>query len=135
MALRHCRWSGRTRSGHAATLALGTVTVNFAPREGGIQGRIENHGGDARIDGEMTLGSEGIERRRDAGATAFDAARSHARFGRTGYARRQRRRASAVAQRAIADVSRRAAHRREQRGNPPPTSASPGRVRRSRSGA
>jgi hypothetical protein len=59
------RWSGARAAANAATLALGTVTVNFAPREGGIQGRIENHGGDARIDGEMTLGSEGI----GAGAT------------------------------------------------------------------
>ena len=54
------RWSGARVAGNAATLALGTVTVNFGPREGGIQGRIANVGGDARIDGEMTLGREGI---------------------------------------------------------------------------
>ena len=54
------RWSGARVAGNAATLALGDVTVNFAPRDGRIQGRIENRGGDARIDGELTLGSEGI---------------------------------------------------------------------------
>jgi len=54
------RWSGARVAGNAATLALGTVTVNFSPREGGIQGRIANVGGDARIDGEMTWGSDGI---------------------------------------------------------------------------
>ena len=54
------QWSGARVAGSAATLALGTVTVNFVPREGRIQGRIENRGGEARIDGELTLGSEGI---------------------------------------------------------------------------
>ena len=54
------QWSGARVAGSAATLALGTVTVSFASREGRLQGRIENHGGDVRIDGELTLSGESI---------------------------------------------------------------------------
>lgn len=53
-------WTGARVAGNGATLALGTVTVNFVPREGRIQGRIENRGGEARVDGELTFGSEAI---------------------------------------------------------------------------
>ena len=55
------RWSGARLAGNAGMLALGTVTMNFAPRDGGIQGRVENRGGDARIEGEFALGSAGID--------------------------------------------------------------------------
>ena len=55
------RWSGARVAGNAGMLALGTVTMNFAPRDGRIQGRVENRGGDARIDGEFALGSAGID--------------------------------------------------------------------------
>ena len=49
------RWSGARIAGTAGTLALGTVTVDFAPRDGGIAGRVESNGGDIRVDGEITL--------------------------------------------------------------------------------
>jgi hypothetical protein len=55
------RWSGARLAGDAGTLALGTVTVNFAPRNGRMEGRIENRGGDVRIDGEFAWGNSGIE--------------------------------------------------------------------------
>ena len=55
------RWSGARLAGNAGTLALGTVTVNFARRNGRIEGRIENRGGDVRIDGEFAWGNSGIE--------------------------------------------------------------------------
>jgi hypothetical protein len=35
--------------------------VNIAPRNGRIQGRVENRGGDVRIDGEFAWGNSGIE--------------------------------------------------------------------------
>jgi hypothetical protein len=54
-------WSGARVAGNAGTLALGTVSINFAPRNGRIQGRVENRGGDVRIDGEFTLGIASIE--------------------------------------------------------------------------
>ncbi len=53
------RWSGARIAGNAGTLALGTVTVNFVPRDGGVVGRVENRGGDVRIDGEVTLDPAG----------------------------------------------------------------------------
>ena len=55
------RWSDARLAGNAGTLALGTVAVNFAPRNGRIQGRVENRGGDVRIDGEFAWGNTGIE--------------------------------------------------------------------------
>jgi len=55
------RWSGARIAGNAGTLALGTVTANFAPRNGRLQGRVENRGGDVRIDGEFAWGNTGIE--------------------------------------------------------------------------
>jgi hypothetical protein len=55
------RWSGARLAGSAGTLALGTVAVNFAPRNGRIQGHVENRGGDVRIDGEFAWGDSGLE--------------------------------------------------------------------------
>lgn len=54
------RWIGARAAGNAATVALGDVTVNLAPREGRLEGRIENRGGDVRIDGEFTWNGEDI---------------------------------------------------------------------------
>ncbi len=50
------RWTGARIAVNAGTLALGTVTVSLTPRDGGLAGRIENVGGDVRIDGDLTLG-------------------------------------------------------------------------------
>jgi hypothetical protein len=55
------QWSGARLSGSAGTLALGTVAVDFAPRNGRILGRMENRGGDVRIDGEFAWGNSGLE--------------------------------------------------------------------------
>jgi peptidoglycan/LPS O-acetylase OafA/YrhL len=55
------RWSGARVAGNAGTLALGTVAVNFAPRNGRIQGHVENRGGDVGIDGEFAWGNAGVE--------------------------------------------------------------------------
>ena len=55
------QWSGARLAGSASTLALGTVAVNFVPRNGRVQGRVENRGGDVRIDGEFAWGNSGIE--------------------------------------------------------------------------
>lgn len=55
------QWSGARLAGSAGTLALGTVAVNVAPRNGRIQGRVENRGGDVRIDGEFAWGNSGVE--------------------------------------------------------------------------
>jgi hypothetical protein len=53
------RWTGARIAGNAGTLALGTVTINLTPRDGGVAGRIENRGGDIRVDGELALGTAG----------------------------------------------------------------------------
>jgi hypothetical protein len=55
------RWSGARLAGNAGTLALGTVTATLAPHNGRIQGRVENRGGDVRIDGEFAWGNSGLE--------------------------------------------------------------------------
>ncbi len=55
------RWSGARLAGSTGTVGLGTVSANFAPRAGLIQGRIENRGGDVRIDGEFAIGNAGID--------------------------------------------------------------------------
>jgi hypothetical protein len=55
------RWSGARLAGNAGTLALGTVAVTMAPHNGRIQGRVENRGGDVRIDGEFAWGNSGLE--------------------------------------------------------------------------
>jgi hypothetical protein len=55
------RWSGARLAGNAGTIALGTVAVNFAPRNGRLEGRIGNRGGDVRIDGEFAWSTSGIE--------------------------------------------------------------------------
>jgi general secretion pathway protein N len=55
------RWNGARVAGSAGALALGTVTATFAPRNGRIEGRVENRGGDVRIDGEFAWGNAGIE--------------------------------------------------------------------------
>ena len=53
------RWTGARIAGNAGTLALGTVTINFTPRDGVVVGHIENRGGDVRIDGEVTFSGSG----------------------------------------------------------------------------
>jgi len=55
------RWSGARVAGNAGTVALGTVSLTFVPRGGRIQGRIENSGGDVRIDGETAFGNAGFD--------------------------------------------------------------------------
>jgi general secretion pathway protein N len=55
------RWSDARVAGAAGTLALGTVTVNAAPRNGRIEGRIENRGGDVRLDGEFAASGGGLD--------------------------------------------------------------------------
>jgi hypothetical protein len=55
------RWSGARLAGNAGTLALGTVSMNFVPRAGRIQGRIENRGGDVLVDGDLAFGSAGFD--------------------------------------------------------------------------
>jgi general secretion pathway protein N len=55
------RWSGARVSGMAGALALGTVSANLAPRNGRIEGRVENRGGDVRIDGQFAWSLAGIE--------------------------------------------------------------------------
>jgi Type II secretion system (T2SS), protein N len=54
------RWIGARIAGPAGALALGTVSMNVAPRDGRIQGRVENRGGDVRIDGDYTLDGAGV---------------------------------------------------------------------------
>jgi len=55
------RWSGARVSGMAGNIALGTVSANLAPRNGRIEGRVENRGGDVRIDGEFAWSPAAIE--------------------------------------------------------------------------
>jgi len=55
------RWNGARVSGLAGALALGTVSANLAPRNGRIEGRVENRGGDVRIDGQFTWSPAGVE--------------------------------------------------------------------------
>ena len=55
------RWSGARLASNAGMVALGTVGVNLVPRNGGIQGRVENRGGEIGVDGEFTIGVAGID--------------------------------------------------------------------------
>jgi hypothetical protein len=55
------RWSGARVSGIAGALALGTVSANLVPRNGRIEGRVENRGGDVRIDGQFAWSLAGVE--------------------------------------------------------------------------
>ena len=55
------RWTGARVSGIAGNIALGTVSANLAPRNGRIEGRVENLGGDVRIDGEFAWSLAAIE--------------------------------------------------------------------------
>ena len=55
------RWSDARIASNAGTISLGTVTANCAPRDGRIQGRVENRGGDVRVDGDFTWSSAGVE--------------------------------------------------------------------------
>jgi Type II secretion system (T2SS), protein N len=52
------QWSGARVTGNTATLALGTVTVDLVPHDGRLEGRIENRGGEIRVDGDLAW-SEG----------------------------------------------------------------------------
>jgi hypothetical protein len=55
------RWDrARMAAADGSSLSLGTVSGDFAPRDGGLAGRIVGDGGDASIDGEMSLGARGI---------------------------------------------------------------------------
>ena len=45
----------------AGALALGTVSANLVPRNGRIEGRVENRGGDVRIDGQFAWSPAGVE--------------------------------------------------------------------------
>lgn len=55
------RWSGARAASDAGVISLGTVTVNGAPRDGRVKGRVENRGGDVRVDGEFTWSDAGLE--------------------------------------------------------------------------
>jgi len=55
------RWSGARLAGNAGMVALGTVGVSFAPRNGRIQGRVESRGGEINVDGEFTWGVAGLD--------------------------------------------------------------------------
>ena len=55
------RWSGARVSGMTGALALGTVSANLAPRNGRIEGRVENRGGDVRIDGQFAWSPSGVD--------------------------------------------------------------------------
>lgn len=55
------RWSGARVSSIAGALALGTVSANLVPRNGRIEGRVENRGGDVRIDGQFAWSPAGVE--------------------------------------------------------------------------
>ncbi len=57
------RWTGARIAASAGTLALGTVTINFTSRDGGVDGRIDNRGGDVRVDGELSLAQAGATAR------------------------------------------------------------------------
>jgi len=55
------QWSGARVSGMAGNIALGTVSANLAPRNGRIEGHVENRGGDVRIDGEFAWSPAAVE--------------------------------------------------------------------------
>jgi len=55
------QWSGARVAGNVGTVALGTVSVNFAPRGERLDGHIESRGGDVRIDGEIAVSSAGFD--------------------------------------------------------------------------
>ena len=55
------RWSGARMAGSAGTISLGTVTANCAPRDKRVQCKVENSGGDVRIDGEFSWSSAAID--------------------------------------------------------------------------
>ncbi len=55
------RWSGARAASNAGAISLGTITLDCTPRDDRIQGRIENRGGDVRIDGEFTWNDAGAE--------------------------------------------------------------------------
>jgi general secretion pathway protein N len=55
------RWSGARVSGLAGSIALGAVNASLAPRNGRIEGRVENRGGDVRIDGDFAWSLAGSE--------------------------------------------------------------------------
>ena len=55
------RWSGARMASNAGTISLGTVTANCTPRDGRVQCKVENRGGDVRIDGEFSWSSAGID--------------------------------------------------------------------------
>jgi hypothetical protein len=55
------RWSGARVAGPAGNISLGTVSANLAPRNGRIEGRVDNRGGDVRIDGEFAWSPAGVE--------------------------------------------------------------------------
>jgi general secretion pathway protein N len=49
------QWTGARIAAAGGALALGTVTANFAPRNGRLMGMVENRGGEVHIDGEIAL--------------------------------------------------------------------------------
>jgi general secretion pathway protein N len=55
------RWNGARIASNAGTISLGTVTANCTPRDGRVQCKVENRGGDVRIDGEFTWSSVGVD--------------------------------------------------------------------------
>jgi len=55
------RWNGARAASDAGVISLGTVTVNGAPRDGRIEGRVENSGGDVRVDGQFTWSPAAVE--------------------------------------------------------------------------
>ncbi len=55
------RWNGARAATAVGNVAMGIVTVNFAPRGGRLVGRVENRGGDVRVAGDIALGNADID--------------------------------------------------------------------------
>ena len=47
------QWTGARVADGEATVALGTVSMDVAPRDGRLEGRIENRGGEIRVEGDF----------------------------------------------------------------------------------
>jgi len=55
------RWHGARVAGGGSVLDLGTVSLDLAPREDRLHGRLANDGGDVRIAGDVDLSGAGAD--------------------------------------------------------------------------
>jgi general secretion pathway protein N len=53
------QWNGARIAIDAGTATLGTVNIRLAPRDGRLQGQIDNRDGDVRIQGALSFGGTG----------------------------------------------------------------------------